>query len=115
MPTVIAYSDLVAGAGGGGDRALPYRPVRGIRPGRRAAAQDQRELVALGAGERGRVRDQPDDVGVQIRPGAGLPVTGRLFLPGALAGGGQRREAGGWRAGRLVIAVPLLIRTLMPG
>ena len=80
-------------------------------------SEDQREPIALVAGERGRVLDQPGDVGVQVRlAGRGLPIPGRLCLPSVPgAGRGQRREAGGWRAGRLVIAVPLLIRTLMPG
>jgi hypothetical protein len=60
--------------------------LRAGRPGRRAvrSAQDERERVTLLAAERGRLIDQPGDIGIQagLRAGCGMAaaVAGLVVL-----------------------------------
>jgi hypothetical protein len=99
----------------GGDRALPHRPVGGIGPGRRAAAQDQGGLTRWALVSGGASATSLAMWASRSAPGPAGPSPGGFSSRVPVAGAGQHREAGGWRAGRLVIPVPLLIRTLMPG
>ncbi len=82
------------------------------------AAQDEGKRVTLLAGERGRLIDQPGDIGIQAgaRAGCGVAavVAGLVVLVwgvrGRAWGGPELADRGwaAWVAGRLVIPVPRL-------